>query len=1340
MNCFKIIFTTIILFSVSLISAQEYLFDTEEFTTKDGLSNIFTSATYQDKQGFLWVSTAYGLNRYDGYQFKLIKRGETKIDKNHLMYQITGGDNNNLWLFYNKDGPKYIEVLDTKTEKTYDFKTYYKHSLPFEINNVAELSVHDVKNRPWIVTEKGELYLFENQRFIKVFQTDDNQNISAVSIDENDNVFIGTEKQLIQTDFKGKIKSSIYFEHLVKNVWIDEGKVWIETRTRKQKNQRVTLWEKSITKDSIKEFYGFNVTKFKAPNSILIYPIDKHFLIIGNEEIFIINRQKEKVKDLSKLLYKTIFIVPFNISYNQNILWIGLGSGLVKIQQHPQKIKVVHRYTDQPSDCRGITEDELGNIYFNNIGGYKYDPKSNSINVFREKQGAFSLYYYDNIVHSGIYNLKYLSLLTDLKSKTTRHVSNVNDENAISVIETNQKGELLVGTQKGLSFFNFKSLENRSFLKYNEFNILKNTSVNTMKRQGDTTWLATNEGIFLMTDGAGILRHFSEETGDLPFDYIQHFYIDEVGVFWLATKGGGLIRWQPSLNKNKRSTFKQFTINEGLSHNYLYSVYGDDYNNLWISSDYGIMKFDKETKQIQTFTTNDGLLHNEFNFTAHYQAKNGTLYFGGLGGLIALHPKDFKTKVVNRTPLALTSFLVLENDNEAFTDKTLLVRQSKSIALRSSDKLVELRFSLLNFAKKEYQTYAYKIEGYTNNWNYSNENFIRITNLPYGTYQLKIKGKTGSESWSTNELKLTIKVLKPFYLQWWFITSVIAAVLGLIFWIGKQRIQRLETEKEKLELEVKKRTTKIETDKFIIEQQSKDLKALDVAKSKFFSNITHEFRTPLTLILGPVQQLQKEPFTKKITQIYLNNIENNAYNLLGLVNQLLDLSKLEVGKMPLELVEYDIVDFTKELINELKFLAASKVQQIHFQSNHTSWITIFDKDKWRKIVSNLLSNAIKFTPLNGQITIELNEEKQGKHSNIILTIKDNGIGITKEGQQYIFDRFHQVDNSSTRLQEGTGIGLALVKELVELQNGQVSIKSELGVGTVFRVSISTLSQKKNNTKITSLTPSVSIVSPKILNEMPSVFKNENALKLLIVEDNAEMRAHIKSCLPEHHFEIMEAENGQIGIEKAIQYVPDLIVSDVMMPYKDGFEVTKEIRQNMITSHIPIILLTAKSSLENRLVGIKRGADIYLTKPFSAEELVLRIYKLIELRKLLQQRYAKTSVAEDNTTEHLTIEIEDEFITSFKSYILNHISDENLNSDALAKIFFMSRMQLHRKMKALTDQSTAEYVRILRLETALNLLKTGKLSISQIAHQTGFSTPSHFSRSFKKHYQKSPSEI
>jgi signal transduction histidine kinase/DNA-binding response OmpR family regulator/ligand-binding sensor domain-containing protein len=1346
MNLLRFIFIIITLCCSFLLSGQQTLVDIQQLTPKDGLANLYTSAIFQDKQGFIWVGTEYGLNRYDGYDFKLFTKEKNGLYNNSYIYQIAKGKQDNLWLFYKVDNVRdkffnplisHIDIFDTKTGKTYDFETYYKGKLPFRISDILCIRVNDAQKKSWIVTKSGGLFLLKNNQFIKVFQSK-NKTITAVTIDEKDNIFIGANKQLIQTNFSKSKQSITNFSKTIINIWVEgESKIWLTTRSFLGSKKPFTIFSKSYNRNDIKEFHHFNIETVSSfdNNHVKIHKFGQYWLIIEMNEAYIINSKKEKIKDLSHLLNRDIQIDPYNIWANQDMIWIGTPSGILKVNIRCNSIRIIHK-RETLSDCRGITEDNKGNIYFNNSQGHKYNPISNTVELFRDINGNFFAHYYDNKVLSGLYSNKDLIVISDLITKKNHIVPAIN-RLALSIIETHKKNELLIGTDKGLIFFNSQSYVKRDFTRYNQFDILKTTDINAMKRQGENIWLSTNKGIFLMTEKEGILQHFSQASGDLPFDFIQHLHIDKAGVFWLATKGHGLIRWQLALGENQKSETKQFTIDDGLSHNYLYAVYEDDFNNLWLSSDYGIMKLNKETQQIQTFTTNNGLLHDEFNKFSHYKAKNGTLYFGGLGGLIAIHPEDFANQKINKIPLAFTSLSVLEGNKEVFIDKTDLIQKSNILRLKPSDKLIEIRFALLSFTGKDDQMYAYKIEGYTNRWIYSNENFIRITNLPYGTYQLKIKGKTSSQSWSNSELNLTIKILKPFYLKWWFIFLCAITIVGIVLIINQKRIQGLKDEKERLTVEVKKRTAKIETDKFIIEQQAEDLKALDIAKTKFFSNITHEFRTPLTLIAGPTQLLAKQNLPKSI-QTHLNIVGKNASHLLDLVNQLLDLSKLEVGKMSVELVRYDIILFTKELIDQLKPLADNKGQVIDFQIIEKEWTTIFDKNKWQKIIFNLLSNAIKFTPNNGQITIELSEKMIYQKANIYLAIKDNGIGISTESQAYIFNRFHQVDNSDIRSQQGTGIGLALVKELISLQNGEIFVESKIGMGTTFSVNIPVENDETVNPKpIEPTIFSFNNTNP-IAPEIVPIFNNKDCLRLLIIEDNADIRTYIKSCIDVTIFEIIEAENGAIGIEKAIESVPDLIISDIMMPEKDGFEVTKAVRQNAITSHIPIVLLTAKTALESRLEGIKRGADVYLTKPFSPEELVLRIYKLIELRQLLQQRY--TAINKADTTKNTAFEIEDKFVIAFKTYILDNLAEPNLDGETLAKKFLMSRMQLYRKIKALTNQSTSEYIRNLRLETALNLLKKKELTIAEIAYQTGFSSPSHFTKAFKKYYEKLPSDI
>ncbi|MCB9277260.1 MAG: response regulator, partial [Lewinellaceae bacterium] len=830
----------------------------------------------------------------------------------------------------------------------------------------------------------------------------------------------------------------------------------------------------------------------------------------------------------------------------------------------------------------------------------------------------------------------------------------------------------------------------------------------------------------------------------LPFNHIRHIHEDEEGAFWLASKGGGVIRWRPQLSQGEApSSYQQFTTKDGLADNFTYAVYEDDYGKLWIPSDKGLMQMDKASFRTRTFTTDDGLSHNEFNFSAHYQARDGTLYFGGLGGLIAFHPRVFTEEKANHTPLAFTNYYVLEEGADKMADKTQLLQAGGAIIIQPGDKFFELHFALLDFDAPEQHRYAYQIQGYSDSWNYTNENFIRITNLPFGKYTLEIQGQNSSRGWSNQTLSLSIQVLKPFYLQWWFIAMVIIGIVSVTLAAVRWRIVRLQKDRARLEAEVQKRTRQIEEDKQTIAAQAEALQELDRAKSRFFSNITHEFRTPLTLIIGPLEQALAENPPPSILRRRMQGVIKNARHILGLINQLLDLSKMESGRMEVEAVRGDIIAYTRELAMQFQPLAGKKALRLHFISDQGSWEANFDQDKWDKIVYNLLSNAIKFTPQGNAIQLSLARVGDDERESIRLDVKDTGMGIDEKQIERVFDRFYQAPSPPRSPQggAGTGIGLALVKELVELQGGKVSVASEVGKGTSFCILLPVLSAE--NIKPLAGQPTADVLSSLELaaNEAASEAKapaedNKEKLELLIIEDNEEMREYIRYCIGEDKYHITEATDGQEGIEKAQALIPDLIISDVMMPKKDGLAVTQAIRSSLSTSHIPLILLTAKASLESRLEGLQRGADAYLTKPFSPQELALRTEKLIEIRRMLQQRYQNVSP----TDEGGAYRQEDEFITELRAYVLEHIDDADLNGDRIGRHFGMSRVHLYRKLKALTDQSITEFVKAVRLQKALELVREGKYNVSEIAYQTGFSSVSHFSRSFKQAFGKAPSEV
>ncbi|MEZ4885337.1 MAG: ATP-binding protein [Chitinophagales bacterium] len=559
----------------------------------------------------------------------------------------------------------------------------------------------------------------------------------------------------------------------------------------------------------------------------------------------------------------------------------------------------------------------------------------------------------------------------------------------------------------------------------------------------------------------------------------------------------------------------------------------------------------------------------------------------------------------------------------------------------------------------------------------------------------------------------------------------------------KDKLFTNEKQKNMVEMQ-----TRYETEKR--EQEAQQLRELEEMKGRFFSQITHEFRTPLTLILGPIQQLLQN--TQNISPTQLQNrltlVERNGQRLMNLVNQLLDLSKLESGKMTIQTKHGDVVDFVNDVVTNFQSLAQQQNIHLHFETSLPQLSAHFDVDKLEKILYNLLSNALKFTPSKGKITLQLqNLHTSTTHTSLQITLLDTGKGIAASQLPYIFDRFYQADNSNIRQAEGSGVGLSLVKELLELQGGSIEVQSKIGEGTTFTFqlplelasNIAALPQQNLPTAHTfaPTLQSPTIVTPsKTSTVAAKTPKNVSKNIVLVVEDNADMQTYIESILSPQ-YEVLQAMNGEDGVEMALEQIPDLIVSDVMMPQKDGYTLCKELKSNEKTNHIPIILLTAKAALNSRLEGLQQGADVYLSKPFSPEELLLNIENQIKVRQQLQEKY--TQILETTKKEEVPVSITDPFLQRLIETIESHLNDFELSVEQLSQYMFMSRQQIHRKLHALTNYSTSEFIRLLRLKKAKTLLESKQHNITEIAYEVGFSSPSYFSRAFVKQFGVSPSK-
>jgi signal transduction histidine kinase/DNA-binding response OmpR family regulator/streptogramin lyase len=838
----------------------------------------------------------------------------------------------------------------------------------------------------------------------------------------------------------------------------------------------------------------------------------------------------------------------------------------------------------------------------------------------------------------------------------------------------------------------------------------------------------------LDTGKLDIFRHDPNNVNSLSGDRVTAIYEDSKGRFWFGTHFG-ITRWEPSENR-----FRRYSIGDGLLQTSVRAIVEDKNGDIWVATVQHLNKYLPNDDRFLPFGRNDG---QDCSFFKQYGFcdEKGNLFFEEAGGGAWIgHPDEIKNYRSDIPSLFLSGFLVSNQPAHPggkdgilqqainFTDKIELAYRQNSFTFQ---------YTALEFIQKpNYVEYAYQLEGFDKDWQQvGKKREAAYTGLSPGHYVFKVKCRNHQGFWG--ELReISITILPPWYRTWWAYLLWAAILAGSLYWLYRFQLNRRLAEAEALRL-----------------------KELDLAKSRLYTNITHEFRTPLTVILGMAEQVKSDP--KKWFNEGLQLIRRNGKQLLSLVNQLLDLSKLESGDMPLKLVQGDVVNYLKYLTESFHSYAESRDIRLHFLTDLQECRMDYDPEKLGNVVSNLLSNAIKFTPEAGDIYLQIGMRDEGRgmmgsaissliphSSSLELVVRDTGIGIPPAAIPHIFDRFYQVDDSSTRRGEGTGIGLALAKELVTLMGGSITVESKVGAGTKFTVQL----------PITRLAPEIppdplkgepqkqhpAEIFEEITSELPdygSPFRGSGGVEkplVLLIEDHRDVLTYLTSFLS-GEYQIVLAKDGQEGWDKALELIPDLIVSDVMMPKKDGFEVCESVKTDERTCHIPVILLTAKAGEKAKIEGLAHGADAYIAKPFNREELMVRIEKLIDGRRRIQEQYAAKGFLRKSASLKPQ-SLDDIFLQKITGIVEENLSDENFGLPELCRQAAMSRSQLFRKLKALTGQSTNYFIRNVRLEKAKELLETTHLSISEIAYQTGFVNPAYFSRVFKEVFGVPPGEV
>jgi signal transduction histidine kinase/DNA-binding response OmpR family regulator len=732
------------------------------------------------------------------------------------------------------------------------------------------------------------------------------------------------------------------------------------------------------------------------------------------------------------------------------------------------------------------------------------------------------------------------------------------------------------------------------------------------------------------------------------------------------------------------------------------------------------------------------------------------MFFGGNNGFNFFHPDSIQDNP-NVPPVAITAFEKLDTDHpEQGAIAETGISAKSEIALTHKNAIFSIEFAALNYVESHKNRYAYKLEGFNDNWiQLGTRRRATFTNLDPGEYVFRVKGSNNDGVWNEEGASLRIIIRPPWWKTWWAYALYGAIFFGLLYSLRRYEMNRQQF-KHRAELE---------------HVQVEKLQELDHLKSRFFANISHEFRTPLTLILAPIEDVLAR-VDEHISKKDLKLMQRSGQRLLRLINQMLDLAKLEAGKMQLQASDGDIVRFLRAVTMAFESQAARKQIVLRFRAEPERIIVCFDRKKLEDIMHNLLSNALKFTPPQGEITVAVaggsgsSELSATAPATATVTVSDTGIGIPASHLPHIFDRFYRVEDSSalsksddsikaasldqiyTTRQEGIGIGLALVKELVELHHGSIQAESEEGKGTTFTISLP-LAKAHLKPEEIEASGKLQVASEQVASEqdviIPSIQdqatsgqqpETSNQEIVLVIEDNDDLRTYLREHL-EREYKVMEAGDGEEGVEKALAAIPDLVISDVMMPKKDGYQVCAALKTDEKTSHIPVILLTAKAAAEEKMEGLETGADDYIVKPFNVAELLVRARNLIALRRKLRERFKGQVILKPS---EIAVTSKDEaFLNRVLSAIEKHIGEEEFGVEELAGEAAMSRSQIHRKLQALTGRNCGQFILSVRLQRAAELLRQKAATVSEIAYQTGFGSPSYFVSCFKKQFGCTPSE-
>ncbi len=1329
-------------------------FQLRKISTSDGLSQSSVIAIHQDKFGQMWFGTRDGLNRFDGSKFTVFRNNAS--DKNSIsnndILSIEEENSGKIWVGTYNGLNLYDPVSNT-------FQRFLHTNSNYTISNNAIWSIKEINDEMWFGTSKGlTIYNKKTKRFNSIYHSDTDattlpsNSILSILKTKKGEIWIGTTKGICK--LISRKNNQFYFKNFplnnreVLNIQFitedDFGNLWIGTKNDGllKMDQASLEYRPFLDAEKYKEIStDVRTLAFDKQGSLWIGAYDGIYIYGKDKALQKINNSNNS-NGIDKV--KSIFVDK------KGSVWIGCYYKAINIwdvsnvnfSNYNQNSKKIPMSFDVVSS---IIKDKNQNIYFGTEGGgiTVYNQKTAAVSYITNKTGQpykndiKSLCLSDTTLWIGTF-LKGISAY-NIQSKSTAdniiapELYDLLKETGVYSIKTDAKGIIWIGSfGKGLIRYNsitkdYQIIGNDNtkgnFLTNNIIRIILVDKKNNLwvGTQNGLNWVSTNH---LNTNNYNI-KHYFFDNSALSGDDILTLFQDSKNTIWVGTKAKGLHYFDGK-------KFVKINLKIGnTAVTSIHSILEDENKNLWITTNQGIVKYNTIQKKMVTYDQKDGLATNEFNDNSALKLDSNKFYFGSPSGATFFDAN--KISLNNYVPQVLITNLKIQNktinpnDAENILQKSMIY--TKKITLDYDKANFSISYAIPNFIRSKNNQYRYRLIGLENNWTTTKNSEATFAIQNPGTYVFEILGANNDGVWNKKSTNLIIQVNPaPWRSIWAFLvyTLIIGLALFGLIWIIKSKAKL----KQKLEFE---------------HLENERIEENNHAKLEFFTNISHEFRTPLTLILGPLQQILSNFNGNNEIYKKLLVIEGSSNHLLKLINRLMDFRKLENKQTTLESANGNIVEFAKEIFLSFIEYAKDGDYTFTFECEKNEIMVYYDRYKLERVFYNLISNAFRYTPKGGTIKFKITHDS----TNVFIAVEDSGVGIADEHIDKIFDLFFEIPNQNNpqkNYNKGTGIGLSIVKNSVNLHKGTIAVVNKKIPGVIFTVSLplgkehllenEIIPDFKISDDITQYTEQLETPQISEPENIEDFITNAEKQTILIVEDHKVLRDFMKNLL-KNEYNIIVAENGKIALEKALKHIPNLIISDVIMPEMVGTELCSKIKENLKTSHIPVILLTSRTSLVYKFEGLESGADDYISKPFNLIEFKLRVKNILNLAARLKTKFTSTDIFAPS--EITVSSLDEELLKKAFKIVSDNISNEQFDIPFFCSELGVSRSLLFLKIKAWTNCTPNEFIQEVRLKRAAQLLELNKLNVSEISYKVGFNNPKYFSKCFQKKYGETPSQ-